>query len=484
MVLPQLPLQETLAGLPPEWPEDPAPTIRAAIAGRGEKAVVIDDDPMGTQSVANVALLAEWPVPAIVDELRNGLRGVFLLTNSRSMPLGEAVDTVSRAGRNLRDALARAGESPVVISRIDSTLRGHYPAEADALAEVFGRESALQVVVPFFFQGGRYTIDDVHYLAQGDRLTPVGRTEFARDAAFGYRSSNVREWVEEKTNGRIPAAQVAAVSLEDIRVGGPERVAERLLEMRGVRVCFPNAASMRDIEVFALGTILAEERGARFFFRSSASFLQVRGGLESRPLLAAADLEGAEGDGGLIVVGSHVNVSTNQVAHLLERQEVVGVEVSVENLLDEATRSEEIARVAETMNGGLRRGLDVAVFTSREPFLTLGGDASLLAGSRISSGLADIIRQISTPPRYLIAKGGITSYDVATRSLDVKRATCIGQMLPGVPVWELGESSKFPGLKYVAFPGNLGEPDWLSQAVAKLRHSGPPFARSTHANSL
>ena len=469
MELPQLPLQETLANLPPEWPEDPSPAIRAAIEKRGEKAVVIDDDPMGTQSVANVSLLTEWSVDAIAHELQNDHRGVFLLTNSRSMPLGEAVETVTLAGRNLRAAMERAGETPIVISRIDSTLRGHYPDEVNALTEVFGRPAALQVIVPFFFQGGRYTIDDVHYLAEGDRLIPVGQTEFARDAAFGYSSSNVCEWVEEKTQGRILAGQVATVSLEDIRAGGPDRVAERLLEMRDVRVCFPNAASMRDIGVFTLGTMLAEEQGGQFFYRSSASFLQVRGGLESRPLLSSSDLAAEEGEGGLTVVGSHVNVSTNQVAHLLEQQEVVGVEVAVANLIDEATKSEEIARVAEKMNDGLRRGLDVAVFTSRETLLTLGGDASLLAGSRISSGLADIIRLLETRPRYLVAKGGITSYDIATLSLGVKRAMCIGQVLPGVPVWELGDSSKFPGLKYVAFPGNIGDPDWLSQVVVKLR---------------
>ena len=474
MALPQLPLHETLANLPPEWPEDPTEAIRAAIEKRGEKAVVIDDDPMGTQSVANVSLLTEWPVNAIADELQNGLRGVFLLTNSRSMPVREAVDTVSRAGRNLRAAMERTGENPIVISRIDSTLRGHYPAELDALTEVFGRPSALHIIVPFFFQGGRYTINDIHYLAEDDRLTPVGQTEFALDAAFGYTSSNVREWVEEKTKGRIPAGQVATVSLEDIRVGGPVRVAERLLSTGDARVCFPNAASMRDIEVFVLGAMMAEEQGGQFFYRSSASFLQIRGGLESRPLLSAQDFGEFEDGGGLIVVGSHVTVSNYQVAHLLQQHEVVGVEVTVAKLIDGAKRPNEIARVVNAVDAGLERGLDVLVFTSRKPLVGREGDASLIAGSRISSGLAEIVRRLATRPRYLVAKGGITSYDIATRALGVKRAMCIGQILPGVPVWELGESTRFPGLKFVAFPGNLGDPDWLSEVVVKLRGTSGP----------
>ena len=85
-----------------------------------------------------------------------------------------------------------------------------------------------------------------------------------------------------------------------------------------------------------------------------------------------------------------------------------------------------------------------------------------------------MVRRLATRPRYLVAKGGITSYDIATRALGVKRAMCIGQILPGVPVWELGESSRFPGLKFVAFPGNLGDPDWLSEVVLKLRGTPGP----------
>ncbi|WP_443041467.1 four-carbon acid sugar kinase family protein [Streptomyces sp. B21-083] len=41
-----------------------------------------------------------------------------------------------------------------------------------------------------------------------DGLLPVGESEFARDATFGYRSSSLPEWVEEKTGGRVPADEV------------------------------------------------------------------------------------------------------------------------------------------------------------------------------------------------------------------------------------------------------------------------------------
>ena len=78
-------------------------------------------------------------------------------------------------------------------------------------------------------------------------------------------------------------------------------------------------------------------------------------------------------------------------------------------------------------------------------------------------------RRLEVRPRYLIAKGGITSSDLATKGLGVKRARVLGQILPGVPVWELGPETKFPGLPYVVFPGNVGGPEALQDAVQKLK---------------
>ena len=68
----------------------------------------------------------------------------------------------------------------------------------------------------------------------------------------------------------------------------------------------------------------------------------------------------------------------------------------------------------------------------------------------------------------MIAKGGITSSDVATRGLGVKRALVRGQLLPGVPVWRLGAEARFPGIDYVVFPGNVGSDTALADAVQQL----------------
>ncbi len=455
-----------VAGLPPEWPGDPLPKIRAQVAASGTTVVALDDDPTGTQTVHGIPVLTEWPVAALRAELAGDLPACYLLTNSRSLPLARAQALNAEIGRNLALAAEQSGRRCVVVSRSDSTLRGHYPGEVEALAQALGGGFHAQLLIPFFLEGGRYTIGDVHYVAEGERLVPAGATEFARDRAFGYRASNLREWVQEKTAGRVRAAEVATIAIDDMRRGGPERVAGRLLSLAPGAVCVVNAASYRDLEVFTLGLLQAEAAGRRYLYRTAASFVRVRAGLEPRPLLSAAELALPTTGGGLIVVGSYVPRTSAQLAALLARPGVVGVELDVAALLSGAPV--EVARVARQAGQALAAGHDTVVYTSRT--LVAGADAhgSLAIGARVSAGLVGVVRAVEVRPRYLVAKGGITSSDVATAGLGVRRALVRGQVLPGVPLWQLGPESRYPGLAYVVFPGNVGTPTALAEVVAAL----------------
>ncbi len=467
-----LPLTQTLQDLPPEWPHDPLPAIRQALRTRGEKVVVLDDDPTGAQAVHDVVVVTEGSVDILAEELSNDLTTLFVLTNSRSLPAHEARSLNAEIGRNLREATALTGREIVVISRSDSTLRGHFPQEMDSLEEALGSKFDAWVLVPFFLEGGRYTLDDVHYVAEGDRLTPAGETEFAQDTAFAYRSSNLLEWVEEKTAGRVRAESVTSISIEDIRQGGPGRVAQRLAEVADGGVCIVNAAGMRDMEVFALGAQGAEESGRRFLYRTAASFVRARIGQTSRPILAASELDLSDGVGALLVVGSHVPKTTGQLEYLLEHARVTGIEIHVDRLLSHTDRSEEIGRVARLADRGLAGGDDVAVYTSRGVVAGENAGESLSVGKRISEGLVALVRTITTKPRYMLTKGGITASDIATQALGVKRAAVPGQILPGVPVWTLGEESRYPGLTYIVFPGNVGGPEALTDVVTGLSVGG------------
>lgn len=464
-----------LATLPPEWPDSLLPQIRARMESTGRTLVVLDDDPTGTQTVYDVAVLTTWTVDALTAELAQSPPVFYILTNSRSLPPGQAQALNREIGANLRQAAAATGRDIAVVSRSDSTLRGHYPAEVDALAQALGGEADDaaahfdgDLLIPFFLEGGRLTIGDVHYVAEGDDLVPAAETPFARDAAFGYRHSWLPAWVEEKTQGRIGAEQVASISLQTLRAAGPDGVAKHLMQLENRQPCVVNAVSLRDMEVFVLGLLNAEAQGKRFLYRTAASFVQIRAGLETQPLLTAERLGVAGNTGGLFVVGSYVPKTTGQVNTLLAHPGVEGVEVAVAQLLDEGTRAAEIARVVNAVEKRLAQGAPVVVYTSRELVTGRDAESSLAIGQRVSAGLVAIVQGLQVQPAYLVAKGGITSSDIATQALGVRRAMVAGQILPGVPVWRTGRESRFPGMPYVVFPGNVGDDAALVTIVDTL----------------
>jgi uncharacterized protein YgbK (DUF1537 family) len=463
---------ELFASLPAPWPEDLLPRIRDGVAKSRRKVVVLDDDPTGTQTVYDVPVLTTWKPEELAREFANDLPCFYLLTNTRAFPAAEAVRINQEIARNLTVAAMRApGRNDfVVVSRSDSTLRGHFPAETDALGRMLTGGSVKTppvLLVPYFEAGGRYTINDIHYVAEGDQLIPAAETPFAKDAAFGYGNSNLRDWVEEKTGGAVKAVEVKNISLEDMRVVGPDAVKAKLLSLHDGEVCLANAAAPRDLEVLAWAALQAENAGSRVMYRTAASFVAARLGLAARPLWKPPALRGSGGV--LTVVGSYVPKTTAQLEALLTAQpEAERVEIYVPQLLKLEVRAGEVKRALERVHRALVAGRNVIVFTSRNLLVGADAAASLAIGQSVSDALVEIVLRTQMRPRCLIAKGGITSSDLATRGLGVKRAMVLGQILPGVPVWELGAETKFPGLPYVVFPGNVGGPDALAEAVNKF----------------
>jgi uncharacterized protein YgbK (DUF1537 family) len=460
---------ELLDRLPDEWPQDLRPAIKKRVKASRRKVIVLDDDPTGTQTIHSLPVLTEWSVPTLKAELENDLPAFYILTNSRSFTLSIAQNINAEIGHNLFTAAQEAGREFEVVSRSDSTLRGHFPGEIEALADALAQSYDGWIINPFFLEGGRYTINDVHYVDEEGVLVPAGQTEFARDRAFGYSASNLRHWVEEKTAGQIAAKDVASVSIENLRREGPESVASFLMTLSGGQACVVNAAGYRDLEVFVLGLLAAEARGKKFLFRTAASFVQVRSGLSPRPLLTQSDLKLTHAGAGLIVVGSYVPRSTVQVNSLLTHTDILHTEINAAGLLNDQFCEDEINRVVKAVDQALHKGNDIIIFTSRQ--LLTGRDAktSLEIGQKVSQGLVSIVKRLKTAPRYILAKGGITSSDIATQSLNVKKAMVSGQILPGVPVWKLGQESRFPNLAYIVFPGNVGDAHALVDVVRQLK---------------
>jgi len=497
---------DVLAAFPPEVPVA-ASTVAAAVAasasGGPRVLVVLDDDPTGTQSVADVPVLTRWEVSdfgwAFDHIVRSGCDpAVYVLTNTRSLDPAEAA---SRNDEAVRNALAAAGALEGgaghrfrlgFVSRSDSTLRGHYPLEPDVIAatvaEVSEEKTDGVVLVPAFPDAGRVTVGGVHYVrGTGDsagRLIPVAETEFAKDASFGYTSSEMAHYVEEKSRGRFPADSVVTLDLGTIRAGasvaggGPAASAGAIADaIDGAVDSTPIVADVvteNDLRALALGLEESERRGKKLLYRVGPPFVRARIGQEIRTQLtgpeAYAGTTPSEA-GGLIVVGSHVGQTTRQLKVLLEQHSAARiVEIDVEQLLaagDDVARF--LEQVVATVVESLRSG-DVIVHTSR--LLIKAGDPteSLRIARTVSAAVVAVVnRTLKTfPPRFVIAKGGITSSDVAAHGLEFRHAIVRGPMLPGiVSLWEPVDGPA-KGIPYIVFAGNVGDDDSLAQVTRKL----------------
>ncbi len=457
---------------PPHRIEGALERIQALVAESGRHVAVVDDDPTGSQTVHGVPLLTTWGREDLEWALDQPSGTFFVLTNSRSLGPDEA----AQLNRDIAERLADIGKPVAVTSRSDSTMRGYFPLETDVLRAGLGVEVDGVVLCPCFIEPGRLTAGDVQWVRQGEQLVPSAQTEFARDRSFGYAHSNLALWVEEKTEGAVPASEVASMTLADLREGGPDRVAALLSEMTGARPLVVNATEYSDLECFVLGLLAAEAAGKRFIYRTGPSFVRVRGGISESPPLTPEVLYATrprQGHG-LVVVGSHVDMTTRQLEAARALERVHAIELSVPRLLDDDGRAGELDSVVEEAGRALG-GEEVLVYTSRELAPADAGRSALDVGRSVSAALVEVVRRVAAehPLGFVVAKGGITSSDVGTRGLGVRRAEIAGQMLPGIiPVWRLPEGSDHAGMPYVVFPGNVGDEGTLAQVIEILRGDG------------
>jgi uncharacterized protein YgbK (DUF1537 family) len=459
---------DLMSALPAEPEDELLPLIRHEFLQSDKTIVVLDDDPTGTQTCYDVVVLTSWSVALIVGELKKKPSILFILTNSRSLPESSAIELAHEIGRNLREAKKESGRNITLISRSDSTLRGHFPAEVDAVATALHASDAVRVLVPAFIEGGRFTINDVHYVREENNLIPVSETPFARDAVFGYRHSNMKEWVEEKTRGKVMASDVISISISDIRDGAARQVTEKLRQCKPGDVCIVNACSHQDLAILVMGLLKAGREGQKFIYRTSATFVPIRAGLPSGKLFQPPRHMAVSGHGSLVIVGSYVPKTTMQLENLLRQNTHHSIEVRVPEVLSSRDPDSYAKTVIRETEDLLSVGRHVVIHTSR--VLERGRDAenSLKINSLVSSFLVTIVNRLAIRPAFIVAKGGITSSDIASKALMAKKAIVLGQIIPGVPVWKMDADSKFSEIMYVVFPGNVGDEFALVDVCAKM----------------
>lgn len=437
------------------------------------KVIVLDDDPTGIQKVHGIHVYTDYDEQSIKDGFKSDEQMFFILTNSRAFTKDKTIQVHQDITSRVQKVAEELNRPFIIISRSDSTLRGHFPLETEIINTNLNNKADGEIMIPFFKEGGRYTLNNVHYVEIDGELVPAAETEFAKDRTFSFNNSNLGKYVEEKTAGEFKENDVIYISLEDLRALNIEGITAQLMEVDNFNKIIVNAISDDDLKVFSIALIKAIENGKQFLFRTAASFTKVIGNVSDKGLLSKEQMIHSESDqnsGGLIIIGSHVNKTTQQLNELLKLDSIRPIEFNSDLVLNADEFELEIQSRIKELDEFINKGQTCVIYTKRKR-LDLGEnmeEKELELSVKISDGLTKIIKSLSCTPKYIIAKGGITSSEVGTNALGVKKAVVLGQALPGVPVWRTDSNSKYPHMPYIIFPGNVGRATDLFKIVFNL----------------
>jgi uncharacterized protein YgbK (DUF1537 family) len=414
------------------------------------RTVVLDDDPTGTQSATGVTVLLEYDASILTEALRDA-PSVYVQTNSRALVEPEAVALVTR----VRDAALVAGqtlgEEIQFVLRGDSTLRGHVFAES----AVFASPGSVLLFVPAFPDGGRTTRGSIHYARIDGRDVPAGQTEYADDPVFGFRNSSMTSYVAEKTGQ--PSTHVA---LEAVRTGG---LAGVLSEAPEGRVVTCDAVTGDDIALIADAVRAVRAAGRPVVVRSAAPLAADLAGVASSGLLPTPLVPSVRPT--LLVCGSHTAGATAQLEAL---GPAFGPPVEVDTA--EALR--------DPASAGRRAAARARERLAETGFVMLASERRRLAehntldhGEKVMTALTTAVAELADAVEVVVAKGGITSSEVARTGLGAASGLVLGQVLPGISVWDIEPR---PGRHqlYVVVPGNVGGPETLAEVLRAVRVEG------------
>ncbi len=439
------------------------------------KIIVLDDDPTGIQTVHGVYVYTSWSEEDILEGFMDKNSMFFILTNSRSFSTSETVEVHKIIGERISKVAKKLDRKFIIVSRGDSTLRGHYPLETDALRDELVSNNFHydgEIFCPFFLEGGRYTFNDIHYVKTGNELVPASMTEFAKDKSFSYDSSDLKDFINEKNKYKIDKDDIISISIDDLRNFQLDKIYNQITsEVRYKRIIL-NATSYEDLKVFVAVLIRAIKMGNNYIIRSAASFPKVLGNIENKELLDSHRIVDVKNkNGGVVIIGSHVKKTTMQLEYLQKSEkDFVFIEFDVKKYFEENGLELEVKRKVAEVEENILQGKTVVVYTSRELLKTENYDKDeiLKASVEISESLTNIVKLLKVEPRFILGKGGITSSDIGTKALGVKKAYVLGQVKKGIPVWLTGRKCIFPNMPYVIFPGNVGEIETLREIVEEL----------------
>ena len=445
------------------------------------KVIVIDDDPTGSQTVNNCLLLLKWDYSTLIKGFKSKSNLFFILANTRSLSENDAKVRLVEICNNLKKIISKETykEKFIFVSRGDSTLRGHIFLEPKIINDCLGPFDAT-FHIPAFIEGKRMTIDGQHFVDN----VPVSQTIFAKDKIYGYKTSNIKQLLFQKSKSQIKLNDIQNLKLSELNVLESK---EKNIVFNKIKNYKENSHVIVDVEnysqlkKFSL-SIKKLSKQKKFLFRTAASFISSISDAKDNPqepsfysLLRRKDNE-KKLLPGCLVIGSYVELTTIQLKNLLKTSDCVPIECDVfeflrisklKNNQDQLGlfKNEFLAKIRSC----LKKENTPVLFTSRKEVFLGNNDEQLNLYNSLAHFISELVSELKNEIGYLISKGGITSNVILSNGFKAKYVYLQGQIITGVSLvtFKLENDENIP---IVTFPGNIGNQDSLVKVWSILEN--------------
>ena len=445
------------------------------------KVIVIDDDPTGSQTVNNCLLLLKWDYSTLVKGFKSKSNLFFILANTRSLSEKDAKLRLEEICTVLKKIISNESfkQEFIIVSRGDSTLRGHNFLEPNVINNCLGPFDAT-FHIPAFVEGKRYTIDGIHFVDN----VPVSQTIFAKDKIFGFKTSNVRDLLFQKSKFQINLNDIKNLKLSELKVlktNEKNSVFKKLRNLKNNSHVIVDVENYSQLKQFSLA-ISKLSKQKKFLFRTAASFISSISGIKSnyqKPLFYShLRIKNSEKNflPGLIVVGSFVELTTIQLKKLLEISDCKPIKLdvfefslmfSLKNNQDQLSvyKNKLLVDIKTILN----KGNTPVLFTSRTE-LSLGNNIEQVNFyNSLANFISELVSDLKNEIGYLVSKGGITSNTILSNGFKANYVYLHGQIITGVSLvtFKLDNDERLP---IVTFPGNIGDQDSLGNVWSILEN--------------
>ena len=446
------------------------------------KIVVIDDDPTGSQTVNNCLLLLKWDYATLVKGFQSNSNLFFILANTRSLSENDAKLRLEAICSCIREVISNESyeeKEIILVSRGDSTLRGHNFLEPNVINHCLGPFDAT-FHIPAFIEGKRLTINGTHYV---DKI-PINQTIFAKDNIFGFETSNIKNLLFKKSNFQIKLSDIENLKLTELEILESK---EKNIVFKKLKAFNQNNHVIVDVEnysqlkKFSLA-IKKLSKQKKFLFRTAASFISsisnIKNNINQPSFYSNLRIKDPQSQylPGLIVVGSYVELTTIQLNRILEIDLCKPIKLDVFDFYKLITSKDYKNKLNSFKNKLLKdirfnqkEGNTPVLYTSREVLTFKDSKRQIDFYNSLANFISELVAELKNEIGYLISKGGITTNIILSSGLKADYVYLQGQILTGISVvtLKLGNNSSLP---IATFPGNIGNNESLAQVWSILEN--------------